>query len=160
MKRFRTIGILAALLLIANLNLATAQVGFSPGIRGGIYTDDNDLFLGADVKADVMMLSLIPNIEYVFVDNATFITINVDAAYDLSVVPMTDLYIGGGLGILYVDPDKVAGFDPDSESELGINVIGGAGFNAVALSPYVQAKYIIATGDFKDQLVISAGIRF
>jgi opacity protein-like surface antigen len=140
-------------ILLCGLLPAQAQAiaGIQPGIRGGIYEDGNDFFLGVDVKGNIAMLHANPNFEWIFVDGANAFTLNLDALLTVFPIPIMDPYLGAGLGVYYVKPDNF-----DSTNDFAFNLIAGLGFNVV-LDPYVQLKYVI--GD-NNTLVLAAGIRF
>jgi hypothetical protein len=139
--------------LLSGLVPAQAQafLGLQPGIRGGIYEDGNDFFLGVDLKTSLAILHANPNLEWVFVDNANVFTLNLDALFNIFPLPLVDVWGGGGFGVFYAKPD-----DLDSTSDFAVNLLAGLGFN-VLLDPYVQIKYVI-TDD--NTLVFAAGIRF
>ena len=78
---------------------------------------------------------------------------NLDAT--LSIVPLgvADVYGGLGIGFFTVDP---SGFK--SSTETAMNLIAGAGFGALPLSPFLQLKWIVVDGN--DPLVFSVGTKF
>ena len=150
-------GFLAAMVLAAvALTTRTAQAQTLVGGRLGVYTDAEDLFLGAEVLTPVAeRLYLNPNVEYVFVDPGTFATFNFDLHYDFPLEGSSAfLWAGGGLGILYFNPEGPGGSDTD----LGANILFGVGFlRDRPVIPYVQAKVIAAdNSDF----VVGFGVRF
>lgn len=125
------------------------------GARLGVYTDREDLFVGGEVLTPVAdRVYLNPNVEYVFVDNGTFGTFNFDLHYDFPLEGGTFLWAGGGLGVLYFNPEGPAGSDTD----IGANILFGVGFlSGGPVIPYVQAKVIAAdNSDF----VVGFGLRF
>jgi len=73
--------------LIVALILASAYLVLLPseskavnrfGIRAGLYTDSDDVFVGAELISKMgPNLYLNPNIEYVFMDNAAYMTFNI-----------------------------------------------------------------------------------
>ncbi|HET9252360.1 MAG TPA: hypothetical protein VFP58_09600 [Candidatus Eisenbacteria bacterium] len=121
---------------------------------GGLYTDPVDEFmLGAGVKLGFGGLSVTPNAEYVFVESGSYYTLNVDGTFPILPLGVASLYAGGGAGLHFLDPEV-----GDSNTETGINLLVGAGFNAIGLKPYGQIKYVFIDGD--DPLVFMAGVRF
>lgn len=142
-----------ALALVAMTSSATAgPIGFS--LFGGIYSGGVDeAFLGGGVRLGMGGLSVTPNAEYLFVDNGSAYTLNVDGTFPIVPLGVASIYGGGGLGLLITDPDNF-----DSETETVVNLIVGAGFNAVPMKPFGQIKYVIVEGE--DPFVFMAGVRF
>jgi len=90
-----------ALLAMAAAPAARADVDID--LRAGIYTDGSDGFLGGGVLWDVGQKGswyANPNLEYVFVDNGDFFTINGDVHYDFKVDAPFAVWGGGGPAIL------------------------------------------------------------
>ena len=153
MNRLTKVSILALVLSFgATLCHAGGLGGLQPGVRGGLYQDSEDLFVGADVKFNVLMLSADPSVEYVFVDGATVMTFNADAFVSVLNLPLVSGWVGGGVGLMYVKPDE-----GDSSEDPLVNAVAGVGFS-VPFSPYVMVKWVFA--DENDGFVVAAGIRF
>ena len=74
---------LSALILCAtNFDSANAQSRF--GVRGGVYMDQDDAFVGVHaISAIALHWKFNPNFEYVLVDRGSLFTINADFHYDL-----------------------------------------------------------------------------
>lgn len=145
----------AVLLAAGGVTPRTAQGQTLVGGRVGVYTDAEDFFAGAEVLAPVAdRLYVNPNVEYVFANRRTFATFNFDVHYDFPVSGRTVLWAGGGLGILYNNPDG----PQESRTDLGANLLFGVGFlRGGPLIPYIQAKVIAAdNSDF----VVAFGLRF
>lgn len=148
-----TAALFVVFLLLLSFSQADASGGLlQPGIRGGYYTDNSDFFLGADLKTSLLFFSFNPNVEYVFIDNGTLGTLNLDGTMDLSFIPFVSAWAGAGLGWVYADPDNA-----DSDTESAVNLLLGASLR-MPLSPYLQLKYIAA--DKNDNFVVGVGIRF
>ncbi len=127
------------------------------GLRGGIYTDVGDPFLGADLLMRILDTRWFfnPNLEYVFVDHGDLATINLDAHYDLDT--NNDgfyVWLGGGPAIVFRDEGHG---DDDDETDVGINLLGGIGWQLEAFVPYLQAKALIADDS---EVVLAVGVRF
>jgi len=126
------------------------------GVRAGVYSFEDgpeEPFLGAELlfhAGDGIFFN--PNAEYVFVDGARYWTFNFDAHWDLP-VRGPYLWLGGGLAIVYVDPDG----PPGSTTEAHANLLAGIGFRTGGVVPYIQVKLI--TGD-PTTFVAAAGLRF
>ncbi|MFO7866311.1 MAG: hypothetical protein R6V02_05815 [Candidatus Aminicenantes bacterium] len=141
--------------LMVSPNPAEAQ-NIIPGIRLGTYTDAGDLFIGGEILIPVTeRIWFNPNIEYVFVENGSYITFNADGHYDIYLAdsPLF-LWAGAGLGILYFD-SNAGNFD---STDVGVNLLFGAGLETESrITPYIQAKVIISDST---EFVLGAGIRF
>jgi hypothetical protein len=128
--------------------------GIDVGIRGGFYTDVDEPFLGVELLLGVThSIYFNPNVEYVFVEGGSYLTVNGDFHYDLVHNEPYYFWLGAGLGLARIDPEG-----PDnSDSELVGNFLAGVGFRAGGAVPYVQGKIIV-----KDDTAasIAVGIRF
>lgn len=125
------------------------------GVRAGFYTDAEDAFIGAEYLAPIAdQVFLNPNVEYVFMDNGTFMTFNLDAHYDFPTRSNVYVWAGGGLGVMYINPDGPV----DSNTDAGLNLLFGLGFKTSgSVVPYVQGKAILAdNSDF----ALGFGLRF
>ncbi len=151
MKRF--LPFLVLVLIVVFSDSMNAQTSY--GIRIGQYDDVDELFIGGEIIAPVnYSFSLNPNLEYVFVEKATFATLNCDLLYYLNRRSNLPFWFGGGLGLAYVNPEG----KPESDTDLGINILGGVAFNTrTSITPYIQAKLLL--GDY-DDFVLAFGLRF
>ncbi|MCI0413639.1 hypothetical protein L0222_12670 [bacterium] len=145
-----------ATLLAGSILVAfNAEAEIKPGIRVGAYFDPTDAFIGGEVLIDITRQWWFnPNVEYVFVDGATFLTFNFDVHYDL---PTRDVYvwIGGGPAILYLDPDARRFED---ETDFGVNVFAGVGFRTGSrIVPYIQPKVFLSDDS---EVSLAFGVRF
>jgi hypothetical protein len=126
------------------------------GARAGAYTADGDPFIGGEVLVGVERdLFLNPNVEWVFAERANKGTFNFDVHYDFARRGSAFFWLGGGLAVIYVDPDGV----PDSRTDAGANIIFGVGFRTAGRRwvPYIQAK-VLAADD--SDFVLGFGVRF
>lgn len=127
-----------------------------PGVRLGAYTDAGDIFVGGELLVPVIdQVYFNPNIEYVFIENGSYVTFNGDFHYDfyLEDSPVF-LWAGAGLGILYWSPEGRG----NSHTDAGFNLLFGAGLPTdTRLTPYAQAKIIISDNT---EFVLGLGIRF
>jgi hypothetical protein len=146
---------LFVIILFFAVDSADAQRRDAFGIRAGIYADGSDFFMGGEYLAGLgSNVYLNPNIEFVLVDNGSMFTLNMDAHYDIPT--KTNLYIwaGGGLGIIYFNPEGPS----DSHTDAGLNILFGIGFiTSSRLVPYIQAKGIISDNS---NFVLAFGLRF
>lgn len=155
MTRLRTLAIALAVVVSAS-PLIPARSTAGPldfQASGGWYTESEDFFVGAGARFSLGTISVTPNAEVLFVSGGSAFTVNVDGT--LSIVPLgvADIYGGLGLGLFYLNPD---GFPSDTRT--AVNLIAGAGFDALPLKPFGQLKWVIVEGD--DPLVLALGIRF
>ena len=141
------------LLMMAAAPAARADVDID--LRAGVYTDGSDGFLGGGVLWDLGERGrwfANPNLEYVFVDNGDFFTVNGDVHYDFKADAPFAIWAGGGPAILFSDPDE-----GDSETDFGVNLLAGIGAKEGSIRPFAQVKLIVADDS---QLVFAAGLRF
>ena len=157
----KTTGVLMGIFAVAALLLvpgtARAEVDF--GIRGGIYNDADAGFLGAELLTDFLGRGWFfnPNVEYVFVDDGSLWTLNLDAHYDLKTGAPFDFWLGGGLAGIFRSLDDRR-FDDDEETDIGLNLLAGLGFaRRQAIRPYVQGKVILSD---ETEAVLAVGLRF
>ena len=145
---------LALLGLAAVARPATAQVSFAPLV--GYDIDAEALTLGLAFELNTQLTSIPlqpairPSVEYVFVDgDVTYVRADGDligrfAPGTLSFLP----YAKAGVTVEYFDSDLT-----DSNTEVGLNLGGGAEFNRIFL------EGAVGFGDISD-LRVRAGYRF
>ncbi|HYH47352.1 MAG TPA: hypothetical protein VEG34_16855 [Thermoanaerobaculia bacterium] len=150
---------LAVLVLSLLLTPAQAAADTDFGVRGGLYTDSSSGFVGVELLTGITDRWFFnPNAEYVFVDDGDLATINLDAHYDLPLRAAADVWLGGGLAVVFSDLDRPGRRDDDSETDIGVNLLAGIGFlRREAVRPYVQGKILIAD---ETEAVIAVGVRF
>lgn len=150
-----TVGSLAVLTLAAmGTSPALAQVDF--GVRGGVYTDIEEPFVGVELLTRVGDSSWFfnPNVEFVLVDDGDLVTANFDFHYDLPVQAPIYVWLGGGPAVVFKDPP---GRRSDSETDAGFNFLGGVGWNVEPLILYVQGKILVSDDS---EAVAAFGVRF
>lgn len=141
-----------ALFSITWSELAPAQVHF--GTRIGVYTDADDAFVGIEIVTPIVpKVFFNPNIEYIFVEHGNEITFNFDFHYDFSRGRNYSLWIGGGPGLFYINPEGPR----NAHADFAVNLLFGAGFNVGKIIPYTQAKVVLS--DHSD-FVLALGLRF
>lgn len=125
------------------------------GGRAGVYLADGDPFVGGEVLVELQEnLFLNPNVEFVFPERANEVLFNFDLHYDFARRGNAFFWFGGGLAVIYLDPD---GTD-NSSTDAGANILFGVGFRTSGRwIPYVQAK-ILASDD--SDFALGFGIRF
>ncbi len=155
----------AGVIAIASIFLipgsARAEVDF--GVRGGFYNEADAGFVGGELLMDVFdSWYFNPNLEYVFVDNGDLATVNLDFHYDFPTRSPFYVWAGGGPAVLFSSTDPSVfcrrDCDDDSETDFGLNLLGGIGFGkGQALRPYLQGKVILSDDT---EAVLAVGIRF
>ena len=112
-----------AIILVLPLLAAAPGTGESQvlvGGRAGAYLDHGDPFIGGEVLIGVEEdLYLNPNVELVFPERANKATFNFDLHYDFARRGRAFFWVGGGLAVIYVDPDG----SPDSRTDAGANIL-------------------------------------
>ena len=142
----------ALAVLVGLVSAAPASADTRFGIRGGIYTDPTDAFAGVELLVPISsQIYVNPNVEYIFRDNATYMTFNGDFHYDFH-THGPYVWIGAGLAVIYRNPDGPV----DSNTDVGANFLFGIGAKGRVI-PYVQAKLIVKDNT---QFSIAAGLRF
>jgi hypothetical protein len=163
-----TLSALFALLLLAAVP-AQAQTAISIGPRVGYETDAESIFVGADARIGVAALPirLNPTFDFFllneddFGNDASQIQLTVNALYELGIENTTFTpYAGGGLSYVRRSFDVPEDVDiEDSNSEIGLNVIGGAEFtNIGGFVPFAQGEFVLG-GDYSP-FKITGGILF
>jgi opacity protein-like surface antigen len=166
MMQARTTGRVGRALAFAGLlflapALARAEIDF--GVRGGLYSDADAGFLGVELLTGLPVRSWFfnPNFEYVFVDDGSLYTLNLDAHYDLRTGAPFTVWLGGGPAVIFSEIDPPFGCrrcESDSETNLGLNLLGGVGFwPRQAIRPYVQGKVTLSDNT---EASIAFGLRF
>jgi hypothetical protein len=144
---------LAPALLSAAVVLLAAQEA-RPGdvsLRAGAYADADGLFVGVEYRTPVDgRLQLAPNVEVVFPDGGTDVSLNADLHYLLPTHGRLTSWIGGGLAIYVRDQDA------GNDTSVGVNLIGALGLRA-ELAPYAQFKVVLKDDT---EVVLGFGIRF
>ena len=144
--------LVASVLVFAAVPAQAAPIGWSAFV-GNYFEGFDDFFAGAGARISLGTITVSPNAEYIFVDSGNAFTLNVDGTLTVLPLGVASGYVGGGIGLVTVDPDG-----GESDTNTGINLIAGVGFNAVVLKPFAQFKYVFLDND--DLIGISVGTRF
>jgi hypothetical protein len=94
-----------------------------------------------------------PNLEWVFVEDLSYLTFNADFHYDFPTSGSSFVWAGAGLGLLRVDPEG----PNNSDTDPALNLLAGIGFRTGGVIPYFQAKLIVNDGN---EFVLAFGVRF
>ncbi|MFO7652320.1 MAG: hypothetical protein R6X25_00700 [Candidatus Krumholzibacteriia bacterium] len=136
MKRFHVHAVAACVAMLAAVLttmvpalVATAAASTAWGPRAGVTIDPDQVHVGFHVDAGELFPDgrFVPNIEVGFGDHVTVVAINPELIYRFpqAVERPWSFYVGGGLGINWVNwDDDLVGHD-GSDTDLGLNVLGG-----------------------------------
>lgn len=147
------LALLATLALTGTLATpaAAGPVGFQAA--GGWYTESDEFYLNGGAKFGLGTVSLVPNIDWVFVSSGSLYSLNLDGTMSLIPLGVASLYGGVGLGLLTSNPE-----DANSDTQTVFNVLLGASLGAAPMKPFCQFKYVMADGN--DPLAFSIGVSF
>src|SRR5688572_1513817 len=104
-------------------------VGGCIGPRGGFSIDPDQVVFGGQLIIGEIApdLTFDPSLEFGFGDDVTVIALNFDVHYHFAVAGSNwRPFAGGGIGLNFIEFDDIPGRD-DSETEVGGNMILGAG---------------------------------
>ena len=149
----RTLAVVVGLAAVLAPGAASANEPLF-GVRFGYYAESENPFAGAELLFPVVRsVYFNPNVEYVFVDEQTYMTFNADFHYDFPRHHRAFVWLGAGLGLAYVNPD---GPTP-SDSEVVANFLAGVGLGSGSVIPYFQFKLIAKDST---EAVFAFGLRF
>lgn len=180
MKKLRS---LFALLFVLTLGVQEASAQFSLGVRGGYnldaFTEDGleegAFALGGEARFGLGTLPVIlnPGAEYTFtgVDDMTVLQFDANVLYPFGFDNSTFTpYVGAGLGVTRVSSNADLGLIEieDSETDYGLNIIGGASFGFGSIQPFAQARitlgehlaYLNEDGEGGTGYAVQAGLLF
>ena len=131
---FLTTCVAIALIAAASPSQSNAQV--LGDLRVGFFTNGSNATLGAGIIRGIARnLYVNPMIEYVFMSGATSLFFSGDGHYDFMIHDHAHVWLGGGLGVLYVSVNSV------SETNVGLNLLAGAAWGQrESVYPYFQLK--------------------
>lgn len=185
MKRFFVITSLASFLAVAFPLTSQAQMesesAFRLGPRATIALDDlsdlgADFALGADVRYDLSAsveapIQLSGAFDFYFAEDRqiqteevgqTIFTVDLNAHYMIPTEGTLSPYAGAGIGITSFSTEEIESggvtYGGDSDSDTGLNVVGGVEFEAGSFQPFVQGQFTVG-GDV-DRFGITGGLLF
>jgi hypothetical protein len=124
-------------------------------LRAGVYSDNGGVGLGGGVLTDMGARTnwyFNPNLEAAFGDATDQLAVNADFHYDFRSSAPYSAYLGAGPALLWQRPDR-----GETDTETGVNVLGGVVGKRGEVRPFVQMKGVIAD---RGQVALVGGIRF
>jgi hypothetical protein len=133
-----------------------ARADVDGDVRAGYYTDAEAFSIGGGLLTNLdsgRRWFFNPNLELAFADGGSDLySVNGDVHYDFAGASGVSFYAGGGPAVLIVNPD--AG---DSDTDFGLNLIGGVAGVRGPLRPFGQIKGVLSDNG---ELALMGGIRF
>jgi hypothetical protein len=151
---------LTATFVIASLTALTfvrpSAAHVAPELRGGYYADAEKAFMGGGMLISMSPTwDFNPNVEYVFVENADYFTVNADMHKDLNQGSGPAVWLGVGAAIIAVDPNE--NIANDTDTDLGLNLFTGIGAKRGAARPFGQLKVTLSD---ESETSLAFGLRF
>lgn len=167
MRKLTSVIAVAALIAAVSTE-APAQGAARPFNIGGQVSIGGDSDLGIGVRYENQLNSLMPSMptlravvsgDFFFPGQGVdWLEFNIGAVYGFSGMSGGSItpYAGGGLNITRTSVD--VGFGGGSNTEVGLNLIGGARFRAMgSMTPYAELRLELGGGE---QFVITGGLLF
>lgn len=150
--------LLAAILAIVGLAApAGAQTGFMPYL--GYNLEDEDFLIGVGARFGLPLEAPVaivaqPSVEYQFAgESVDIIQADANVIIEFTGSPSLAPYAGLGIGFTIFDSEFT-----DSETEIGLNALGGVVFNPVGFGrPFVQGRFS-TRGEAPDAISIQGGV--
>lgn len=163
MRRFATVVAVVLVAVFGMSDVFAQGLGFM-GVGGRLgYAKPSDfdgsIAFGAHVHLGEIIenLVLMPNVDYFSKDEVSFLSVNGNVRYYFPTEGAVDLFAGGGLGFVRVSVD-LGQFGGDvSETEIGLNLLGGADF-AVAENIAITGQVIYVTEG--EQIKVLGGVTY
>jgi len=146
-----------AILTLTGVSQASAQTTTNNeiGPRVGLSINPDQFVIGGQINLPLETargLAISPNVELGVGDNVTTLQLNADLDYHFdNAGPNWNPYVGGGIGIAFFDFSNDAG--GGSESELGVNLLGGLRFRQKNGS-HLFTELRLGIGDIPDAKVM------
>lgn len=150
-NRLATMTATAGFLVFAPAVMADQESGLN--LRGGAYVDEGDPLIGIDYQIPMSArFSVVPNAEYVFVDEGDLYTFNIDSRYDLNPSASNPMWVGAGVGAIHRD------FGLEDDTDPTLNLLWGMDFaTSEAWTPFISSKAIISD---ESEFAVNFGVRF
>lgn len=174
MRRFAVLAV--GLLFVVGLTLptdaqaqmdgeTTVRIGPRLGIPIGDLADGSSIFFGAEARVDAASLPVVPNASFDYyltdADNVTVIAVDLNALYEFEVDEQTFVpYAGGGIAITRssFDAGDSQFASSSSDTEVGLNLVGGARFPLGSVEPFAQLNATL--GGDAQRLGLTGGLLF
>lgn len=163
----RLAGVIAAAALVAAVSTeGLAQGAARPFNLGGQVSFGGDSDLGIGIRYENQLNSLLPSMPTLRAvgsfdlffpgQGVDWMEFNIGAVYGFSALGSgVTPYAGGGLNIARMSFD-LGPLGSSSNTEIGLNVIGGARFRAMGrMTPYAEVRLELGGGE---QFVLTAGV--
>ena len=163
MKKLLSFVLVFGVCVVGGVDEARAQIEIGPRLGFDLIGDVEEFFVGVDGRLDLAALPVVLNGAfdiYLVEENFDFWQLSFNALYEFGVANVAfSPYVGGGIGISRTSLDfNLGDFGNDaSDTDIGLNLIGGATFGFGSLKPFAQAQ--ITFGDV-DLLTIGGGLLF
>ena len=152
-RRLRLFPLAIAALAVAFVPAASQAGDF--GLRGGVYLEDADPFVGVEGLFQFGSSDWFfnPNAEAILTDDRDRFSGNLDFHYDFFSRPDYSIWAGGGLAVIHTEDDDLH----DSDDEVGANFLAGVAWMLPDFRPYARVK-VVAADDA--EIAAAVGIRF
>jgi hypothetical protein len=151
---------------------ATIKIGPRIGLPVGDLSDAGTLFFGAEGRVDLGDLPVAANASFDYyltdIDNTSYFAVDLNALYEFGIENQSFVpYAGGGLGITRVSfetegvdvpGEGTIGGASSSDTEIGLNLVGGARFPVGSVEPFAQLNATL--GGDGQRVGITGGLLF
>lgn len=160
MKRFTVLTAFAFLLAAAVPLSSHAQFKVGPRVTVDVG-DIEEFAIGGDVRYTLSQVDAPIQLSGAFdlyfpEGDVTLFTVDLNGHYVFPTEGTISPYAGAGIGITSVSFDER--FGGGSDSDVGLNLVGGIEFQAGSVRPFAQGQFTVG-GDF-DRFGITGGILF
>lgn len=158
-------------LVLGSTSAMSMEGGILVGVQGS-FGDDSDFGVGVRGEYSLEEMVGLPvsaavSADYFFPDSGdgvdvTWIEVNANALYTVPVSEQIKPYAGAGLNVAYAkvsfDNDYYQGDASNSDTEIGLNILGGAKFDlGLGFTPFAEFRLELSGGE---QWVITGGVLF
>lgn len=148
---FCRLGSIAAIVLIAGLAAGLTYADTDFEVRGGLYKDAEEPFVGAGLLTSLgSNWFLNPNLEYVFIDDGTSSPPTSTSTMIRGPLPFY-WWVGAGPALVHLNSED------GSDTDLGANVFSGIASRRAGVRPFLQGKVIVKDDS---EASIAVGLRF